>query len=292
MLVSSSEVSAQQLTVGEKSNEDIQVRIDKNGTAHVIHIVQGNSYFPVHVETISGNMTNFSVIDSDNNIVQYFSIQKIPMTILIPPSGRNITLIRYDLPNTVSLNDGVWQWKYLTPSDAPFTDFYFPDKTDTIWDNDRPVYLNGHGIREYGDVMRLEYIIDEPQVLQDTHWQNYTFTVAVRTLSDIKKYAFDQQSMQYSIDIAKPNSFVTVIMPQSMLGGKYVTHINNNHLLTNVFHKNGTHTWIGVRPSTNGTVQIIGTTVIPEFPEFVPLFIGIIIILVFQFRTRLFWPLN
>lgn len=289
ILFSSSEASAQQLTVGEKPNEDLQVRIDTNGTAHVIHIVQGNIYVPVQVETIRGNMTNLSVTDTGNNTVEYLTVQKLPMTILIPPSSRNMTLIRYDLPNIVSFNDGVWQWRYLTPSDAPFTDFYFPTKIDTIWDNDRPVYLDGHGIREYGDVMKLEYVIDEPQVLQNIHWQNYTFTVAVRTLSDVKQYAFDQQAMQYSVDITKPNSLVTIIMPQAMLGGKYVTHINYNHLLTTVFHKNETHSWIGVRPSTNGTIQIIGTTVIPEFPVFVPLLMGIVIILVLQFRTRLFY---
>ena len=286
ILFSSSEVFAQQFSVG-KTNEEIKVRIDENGTAHVVHIVQGNSNAPVHVETIRGNMSNFSVTDTGNNTVQYFSVLQISKTIMIPPSERNMTLIRYDLTNVLSFNGGVYKWNYLTPSDAPFTDFYFPPKVDNmVWINDRPVYLGGHGIELQGDSMRLEYVINEPIVLQKIQWKNYNFTVAVRTLSDVRQYKFDQSGMEYSFQVAKPNSFVTIILPQALLGGNYTVHLNYNHLLTNIFHKNGTHSWIGVRPSTNGTIQIIGTSVIPEFPLFVPLVIGITMILILQFRTN------
>ncbi len=73
-------------------------------------------------------------------------------------------------------------------------------------------------------------------------------------------------------------------MPKILLGAKYAAHINGNHLLTTVFHENDTHAWIGLRPSTNGTIQITGSTVIPEFPLFLPLVIGIFMILILQFR--------
>jgi hypothetical protein len=111
--------------------------------------------------------------------------------------------------------------------------------------------------------------------------------VTVRTLSPLGNYSFNQQGMQYTVDISKPN-FVTIILPQAMLGGKYVAHINYNHLLTTVYHQNQTHSWIGVRPSTNGTIQVIGSTVIPEFPLFVPLLIGMVIMIVLPFRSRLY----
>ncbi len=284
---SSSEVFAQQITMGEPPSEDIKIVIDENGTAHVVHIVQGNNVSPVNVETIQGNMSNFSVTDVDNNTVQYFTVQQSPKAIMIPPTQRNMTLIKYDLTNVLSLNDGVWKWNYFMPSDAPFADFYFPKGVDMIWANDRPVYLGGHGLREHGNGMKLEYVINEPSVSQNVQWQNYNFSVTIRTLSDVGPYTFDQSSMAYAFNISKPNSLVTIIMPQALLGGNYTTHINGNHLLINVFHKNQTHVWIGVRPSTNGTIQITGTTAIPEFPLFVPLVIGITMILVLQFRNRL-----
>lgn len=92
--------------------------------------------------------------------------------------------------------------------------------------------------------------------------------------------------MSYKFQTSKSDSFVTVMMPKVLLGEKYTAHINGNHLLTTVFHDNGTHAWIGLRPNTNGTIQITGSTVVPEFPLFFPLAIGISMILILQFRTR------
>ena len=280
----SSKAFAQQLKMGDPIQENITVRIDENGTAHVVHVVQGNINSPVNVETIRGNMTNVSVTDLSNNTVQYVTIQQSPITIMIPPSDRNMTLIRYDLPNVVSLNDGMWMWNYLTPSDTALTDFYFPSGITQIWANDRPVYIGENGIDMHGDGTKLEYAIEKTSI-QNIQWQNYTLPVEIDSLSDIGNYTFDQSSASYQFQISKPYSFVTVIMPKVLLGAKYAAHINGNHLLTTVFHENDTHAWIGLRPSTNGIIQITGSTVIPEFPLFLPLAIGISMILFLQFRV-------
>lgn len=280
----SSGASAQQLKMGDHPvQEKIKVRIDENGTAHVVHIVQGNTNSPVTVEIIRGNITGISVTDLANNSVQYVTIPQSPMTIMVPPSERNMTLIRYDLPTVVSFNDGVWIWNYLTPSDATSTDFYFPSGITQIWTNDRPVYIGENGIGLHGDGGKLEYAIEKTSI-QNIQWQNYTLPVEIDSLSDIGNYTFDQPSASYQFQISKSHSFVTVIMPKVLLGAKYATHINGNHLLTTVFHENDTHAWIGLRPGTNGTIQITGSTVIPEFPLFLPLAIGISMILILQFR--------
>ena len=275
---------AQQLKMGDPIQEQIKVRIDDNGTAHVIHMVQGNSNSPVNVETIRGNMTNLSVTDMSNNTVQYATIQQYPIAIMIPPSDRNMTLIQYDLHNVVSQNDGVWIWNYLTPSDATSTDFYFPSGITQIWTNDRPVYFGENGISIHGDGAKLEYAIVKTSI-QNIQWQNYTFPVEIDSLSDIGNYTFDQTSASYQFQISKSHSFVTVVMPKILLGAKYAAHINGNHLLTTVFHENDTYSWIGLRPDTNGTIQITGSTVIPEFPLFLPLAIGISMILILQFSV-------
>lgn len=279
-----SQANAQQLKVGDPVQEKIKVRIDDNGTAHVAHMVQGNGNSPVTVETIRGNITNLSVVDLSNNAVQYVTIQQSPILIVIPPSDRNMTVIKYDLVNAVSKNDGVWIWNYLTPSDTISTDFYFPTGITQIWTNDRPVYIGNTGIGMHGDGAKLEYAAEKTNI-QNIQWQNYTLPVEIDSLSDIGNYTFDQTSASYQFQISKSNSFVTVIIPKVLLGAKYATHINGNHLLTTVFHENDTHAWIGLRPSTNGTIQIIGSTVIPEFPVFLPLVIGIAVILILQFRV-------
>jgi len=287
MFLSMSQVFGQQLTTGQKPIEDIKVTIDENGTAHVVHFVKGNSAEAVQVEIIKGNVTNFSVTDKDGNSVQYFNISKVPESVLFPPTTRNMTLIKYDLPNIVSLSDGVWRWIYATPSDTSFTDFYFPKGVDMIWANNRPVYLGEQGLRQHGDGMSLEYIINEPLVLQKVQWTDKNFIIGIRTLSDLGQYAFDQSAKSYAFDVNKANTHVTMIMPQELLWGPYEVKLNGNGTLYTVAHNNGTHVWIGLIPHKTGTIQITGTTAIPEFPLFVPLVIGISVVIALQFRNRL-----
>ena len=288
MLLSVSQVFGQELTMGQKPIEDIKVRIDETGTAHVTHYVKGNSAVAIQVITIKGNMTNFSVTDKDGNSVQYFSVATSQKSVLFPPTSRNMTLIKYDLPNVVSLIDGVWKWNYMEPSDARYTDFYFPKGVDMVWAYQTPVYLGDQGLRQHGNGVALSYIINEPVTTQNVQWQNNNFIVDIRTLSGLGHYTFDQSKKTYTFDINKPHSFVTVIMPQKLLWAKeFQGKLNGNGTLTNTFHKNGTHIWIGLEPSKAGTIQLTGTTAIPEFPLFVPLVIGITAVIALQFRNRL-----
>ena len=233
-------------------------------------------------------MTNLSVTDKNGSSVQYSTIGNLKKeSVMIFPAQRNITLIKYDLPQVVSLNNGVWKWNYYTPTDTTFTDFFFPKGVDMIWANDRPVYLGEHGLREHGNGMTLNYIINEPLISQNVQWQDKNFMVGIRTLSGLGPYTFDQSAKAYAFDINKPNSFVTIIMPHELLWGPYQGKLNGNGTLTTTFYNNGTHAWIGLKPSKSGTIQITGTTAIPEFPLFVPLVIGISAVIALQFRNRL-----
>ncbi len=287
MLLSVSQVFGQELTMGQKPVEDIKIVIDASGIAHVTHFVKGNSVAAVQVITVKGNMTKFSVTDKDGNSVQYFDVATAQKSVLFPPTSRNMTIIKYDLTNVVSQSNGVWKWNYTAPSDAAFTDFYFPKGVDTIWANDRPVYLGDKGLRQHGNGFTLDYIINEPVISQNVQWQNSNFIIGIRTLSDLGPHTFDQSAKAYAFNINKPHSFVTVIMPQELLWGPYQGKLNGNGTLTTTFHNNGTHTWIGFHPSKAGTIQLTGTTVIPEFPLFVPLVIGITVVIALQFRNRL-----
>lgn len=276
-----------QASMGGLPEEDIKVSIDASGTAHVVHLVKGNATSPIHVETISGNITNFSVTDQFNNSVQYSTISQKPISVLLLPTQRNFTLIKYDIPNAVSDDNGVWHWDYYAPSDAVFTDFYFPKGVDMIWAQDRPVYLGDKaGLRQVGNGMHLSYIINEPETVQTVQWQGQTFNVGIRTLANLGQPVFDQSSKAYAFNIDKPG-YVTVIMPKALLWGPYQATMNTNHTLTNLAHDNGTYAWIGMKPSQNGTLQITGTTAIPEFPMFVPLSIAILAVVALRFSNRL-----
>jgi hypothetical protein len=287
MLLSVSQVFGQELTMGQKPIEDIKIVLDESGTAHVTHFVKGNSLAAIQVITVKGNMTNFSVTDQNGSSVQYLNVSTAQKSVLFPPTSRNMTIIKYDLTNVASQINGVWEWNYTAPSDAIFTDFYFPKGVDTIWANDRPVYLGEKGLRQHGNGFALDYIINEPTIIQKVQWQNSNFIIGIRTLSDLGPHTFDQSAKAYAFDINKPHSFVTVIIPQDLLWGPYQGNLNGNRTLTTTFYKNGTHAWIGFHPSKSGTIQITGTTAIPEFPLFVPLVIGISVVIALQSRNRL-----
>jgi hypothetical protein len=156
-----------------------------------------------------------------------------------------------------------------------------------IWANNNPIYLGAKGLRQHGDGMTLEYTINEPVVSQNVQWTDKTFVVGIRTLSDLGQYAFDQSAKAYAFDTNKPNTHVVVIMPQELLWGPYEVKLNGNGTFFKVFNNNGTHVWIGLTPHKAGTIQLTGTTAIPEFPLFVPLVIGIAVVITLQFRNRL-----
>ena len=282
-----------QTSMGASPQEDIRVSIDENGAAHVVHEVAGNDTSAVHVEMISGNLANFTVTDQAGNSVQYSTISQSPMSILLLPTQRNATFIKYDIPNAVSNDNGIWKWDYYAPSDAVFTDFYFPKGVDMVWtlsddkNSARPVYLAEKGLRQIGNGMHLAYIINEPETTQSVQWQGQTFDIGIRTLANVGPPAFDQSAKTYAFNIDKSKSFVTVIIPKALLWGPYQATINTNATLTNDFHDNGTHSWIGLMPTQNGTVRITGTTAIPEFPMFVPLAIAISAVVALRFTNRL-----
>ncbi len=276
-----------QISIGGAPIEDIKVSIDGNGTAHVVHIVAGNATGAVHVETISGSLTNLSVTDQANNTVQYSTISQSPMTILLLPTQRSVTLVKYDIPNAVSNDNGVWKWNYYEPSDASFTDFYFPKGVDMVWSKNTPVYIGDKGMRQIGNGVELAYVINEPETIQTVQWQNQTFNVGVRTMANAGAPVFDQSAKSYAFNIDKADSFVTVIIPKALLWGPYQSTINTKPTLADSFHDNGTYAWIGMRPNETGTIQITGTTTIPEFPMFVPLAIAISAVVALRFSNRL-----
>ncbi|HXV51154.1 MAG TPA: hypothetical protein VD689_03420, partial [Nitrosopumilaceae archaeon] len=58
-------------------------------------------------------------------------------------------------------------------------------------------------------------------------------------------------------------------------------------VLRHEYAVNETHVQLIIRPETAGTIRIIGTSVVPEFPLFVPLVLGTSMIMVVVFRKSL-----
>jgi hypothetical protein len=261
LVLSASYAFGQQLSMGAAPNEVIKITIDETGTAHVRHeINSATSYLkPIQVDTISGNISNLTITDSNGNPVEYAKIQKTPLSVIINASQRNMTLIKYDLNNVVTNIDRVWKWNYYEPQDTDFTEFHFPKGVDMVWANNRPVYLGNLGLGQHGNGFTLEYVINEPVNIQTVQYAGKSFAVGVRTISGLGDYTFDPLLKTYSFNVAKANTPVTVIMPQDLLSGPYTVTLNGNSTLHQEFHYNATHAWIGFKPAKSGTIQITGT---------------------------------
>ncbi len=272
-----------QITFGEKPQQTIKIIIDENGIAHVTHEVVGSVKTTQQIETIVGTMSNLSVVDRDENDVQYLTLEKDPIAIVLTPSNKDMIFIKYDLSDVVFLKDDIWTWKWVGTEK---TNFYFPSNVDMIWINDRPIYIGEKGIRQHGGAMTLEYVSDEPVISKEVMWEDKKFEVGIKTLTNIDGFEFNQLEKRITFDIPKSNSLVTAIIPLELLWEPYDVYVNSNQTLNSEFYNNGTHAWVGFRPDTSGTINIIGTTVIPEFPLFVPLVIGISIVLMLQFRNK------
>jgi len=283
MLLSMSQTFAQEVTLGAVPEQTVEIRIDEEGIAHVVHEVKGSTK-TLQIDAYEGNVTNLSVTDKGGNDVQYLTLEKYPISVVLPPSGNDMIFIKYDLTDVLFLKDGVWTWEFNAPG---ITNMYFPKRVDMIWVNDRPVYIGEKGIRQHGGKMTLEYVIDEPVVLKEVEWEGKKFTVAIRTLTNVGLFEFNQPAKSIIFDVAKGNPLVTVIIPLELLWEPYEVYLNSNKTLNREFYNNGTHVWLGFRPDTSGTMNVVGATVVPEFPLFFPLVIGISVAIFLQFRNKL-----
>ena len=283
LIFSMSQAFAQELTFGEKAKQTVEITIEENGTAHVIHKVEGKK-ITQQVDVFEGIVSNLSVTDRNGNSTQFMTLSKNPLGIVLPPTSKDMVFIRYDLNDILFLVDGVWTWKYNNTAMAAI---HFPSSVDMMWINDNPVYLGEKGIRHHGGYSKLEYVIGEPVILKDVEWEGKKFTVGIRTLTDVSSFKFSQPTKSITFDITKEYPLITAIIPLELLWEPYDVYINTNQTENAEFYNNGTHTWLGFRPETPGTIQVIGTTVVPEFPLFVPLVVGISLVLVLQFRNKL-----
>ena len=262
--------------------KSIEVAIDENGKTKVIHeIRQSNN--PSELKTIPGQVLNLNVTDIEGNPVE-FGETGPPHGIIIFPTRENV-LVEYNLEDALYQEGEVWKWKFLY---LHSTKFYFPEEVDLVFVGGDPVHLRGSkGITCHGCQMGLEYILNEPTSQQKILWEDKEFNVLLRTLAETSSFNFDQPRRSISLEVEDPNQFVTFVIPLELLWNPYEVYLNNEPILKHEFAKNDTHIWLNVRPETTGNLQIIGTSVVPEFPIFIPLVLALTVVIALQFRNKI-----
>ena len=284
-LFSSIPLIAGQLSIGEPAVQKlVKITLGKQGEVHVLHEIYESGYV-IQVQTISGTLSNLKVMDEDGNDVEYGTTGLESITGITIFSSKEDVLIEYDLEDVLFFKDGLWYWDFLY---LETTTFILPEGVDLVFINERPFMLHdAKGVNCHGCDALIEYIIDEPLNIEKIQWEDNKFDLGIRSLSEVSSLNFDQPSKSISFNVNEDNQLITLIIPLELLWNPYEVFLDDQKIIKHEFFSNETHAWLNIRPESSGTIQIIGTTVIPEFPLFAPLFLGIAAVIVLQLKNKI-----
>jgi len=282
-MVSSIPQAFAQLSIDSPAKQiSVEITINSDGDAHVVHLIK-QSNTAIQLDTIPGIVQNLDVKDVNGDDIQPGIIGDNKIIVIF--QSRENVVVEYDLDDVLFFNNGVWEWAYNYPVD---TTLRFPDGVDLVFLNARPVYIGiSEGITCHGCNAKFEFAIDEPVVINDVKWEDQQFPVLIRTTAEINSFNFNQPTKSMSFDINTAQRFVTLIIPLELLWNPYEVYLNDEKIIKHEFSQNSTHVWVNIRPNSVGTVQIIGTSTVPEFSMLLPFVLGIAIVLGLQMKNRL-----
>ena len=266
-----------QLSIGEKVQQElVEIMIDSEGIVKIKHVTDPSNV-PSQMDFIKGTVLDISVMSETGTKLQPNIVGENTGLLILPSSEK--TIVEYALKDVLFQKNGLWKWdfRYLET-----TNFIIPEEVNLLFVNERPLYLqeDERGFRCHGCNVVLEYSIDEPKYFEEVTWEDKTFVVEVRTLTEINNFTFSQPEKKLSFSVPEDDQFITIVIPLDLLWEPYVVLVDNEQIVHYQFFEDGTHAWLNLRPDSAGEISIIGTTVVPEFPFVTPLALGLIVVLV------------
>jgi len=275
-----------QLTIGsEVKQELIEVKINDKGEINVKHIVKASN-MPGTLHIFSGTISNLAVTNEigEEKEAGISNDGLGNQSIFILPSKQN-SIIKYNLENII-LKDSLLTTQISYPEKFSVL---FDDQTELIFINDTPILLeNKKGISiSGGGETKIQFYSNIPKIIKEVKWEENEFVVEIITNSKIEKFNFNQAEKSISFDVKDKNKFVTINISEELLGGPYVTLLNDEKIYHTKFISAENNILLNMKPETTGEITIIGTTVIPEFSMFIPLIMGFLIILTVPFMKKI-----
>ena len=275
-----------QLTIGsEVKQELIEVKINDKGEIDVKHIVKASN-MPGTLHTFSGTISNLAVTNEigEEKEAGITNDGLGNQSIFILPSKQN-SIIKYNLENII-LKDSLLTTQISYPEKFSVL---FDDQTELIFINDTPILLeNKKGISiSGGGETKIQFYSNIPKIIKEVKWEENEFEVEIITNSKIEKFNFNQAEKSISFDVKDKNKFVTINISEELIGGPYVTLLNDEKIYHTKFISAENNILLNMKPETTGEITIIGTTVIPEFSMFIPLIMGFLIILTVPFMKKI-----
>jgi len=275
-----------QLTIGsEVKQELIEVKINDKGEINVKHIVKASN-MPGTLHIFSGTISNLAVTNEigEEKEAGISNDGLGNQSIFILPSKQN-SIIKYNLENII-LKDSLLTTQISYPEKFSVL---FDDQTELIFVNNTPILLeNKKGISiNGGGETKIQFYSNIPKIIKEVKWEENEFEVEIITNSKIEKFNFNQAEKSISFDVKDKNKFVTINISEELLGGPYVTLLNDEKIYHTKFISAENNILLNMKPETTGEITIIGTTVIPEFSMFIPLIMGFLIILTVPFMKKI-----
>ena len=271
-----------QLSIGaEAKQKSIEVMINKNGEINVKHVVSSSSMpgsVPLFLEVDDEDELNVTITNELGEEINsgIGSDGKGNLTILVLPSQQN-TIIKYDLEK-MELNNNLFSKELSYPQKFSVI---FDDSINLIFLNNNNIFLdNKKGISvNGGGNVEIEFYSNELKIIEEVIWEENQFDVEIISDSEIQSFNFNQPEKRITFQVNDENKFITITMSEELLGGPYVTLLNDEQIKYSKFISDGSIVSLNLKPETPGQITIIGTTVIPEFSMFIPLIMGFMIIL-------------
>ncbi|MDC0070132.1 hypothetical protein OAJ36_02305 [Nitrosopumilus sp.] len=267
-----------QLTLGADAKQElIELKINPNGEINVKHVIS-SSNMPVSVNLFKGQISNLIVTNDLGEEINSGTANdtKGNLSVMIFPS-KETTTIKYNLED-MKLKDNLFSSKIMYEQKFAII---FDKSIELIFVNNNIIFLDnqkGIAVSGGGDA-KIEFYANESKIIKEAIWEENKFDVEIITDSEIKDFNFNQPEKSISFQVNDENKFVTITMSEELLGGPYVTLLDDEKIKYTKFDRDGDIVSLNLKPETTGQVTIIGTTVIPEFSMFIPLIMGFMIIL-------------
>ena len=267
-----------QLSLGSEAKQElIEVKINPDGEINVKHVVSPSN-MPTTVPLFLGKISNLIITDDLGEEINSGTANdaKGNLSVLLLPSNQN-SIITYNLEN-MKINNNLFNTEISYPQKFSVI---FEESINLIFLNNNVLFLDdkkGVAINGGGN-MKIEFYSTESKIIEKATWEENEFNVEIITDSEIQSFNFNQPEKSLSFQVNDENKFVTITMSEELLGGPYVTLLDDEKIKYTKFVRDEGIVSLNLKPETTGQVTIIGTTVIPEFSMFIPLIMGFLIIL-------------
>lgn len=259
-----------QLGIGEAATvRGIDVTIEDFDRIRVVHEVAGGDSVR-GVPLFEGTVSNIEVVDGRGDAVEHGVTSGFgPTQITLFPSGADV-FVRYDLRDVMFKNQNVtWTWDFVYPVT---TTFHLPESTDIAFVNERPVYFkSARTFNCHGCDMMLEFVPGEKRITETVRWEDREFDIEVLGSTELGGFNFSQSAKSISYDFDDSERWVTLIIPLELLWNPYQAWLDDEKIFTHEFRADAERVGVSLKLDEPGTVTIVGTSVIPEFPVLVPL---------------------